>query len=109
MDGPRPCPWVSCRYSTFFDRPAKDGRRRLEVLGEVSSLKLDALADEWLESWDGCSPSCVLDVADEAAREEQPSDLEEVASALGMTPGAAEISLRRVLLKYKKMCQDDQG
>lgn len=108
MDGPRPCPWVSCRYSTFFDRPATDGRRRLEVLSEVSSLKLDALADEWLESWED-GPSCALDVADEAAREEQPSDLEEVASALGMTPGAAEISLRRVLLKYKKTCHDDQG
>lgn len=109
MDGPRPCPWVSCRHSTFFDRPHADGRRRLEVLSEVSSLKLDALGEEWLESWDDGSPSCALDVADEAAREEQPSDLEEVASALGMTPGAAEISLRRVLLKYKKTCQDDQG
>ncbi len=64
VDGPRPCPWVSCRYNLFLD-----------VL-QSSSLKLNFPDLEPHE----LGTSCALDVADAGG-----ATLERVGDALNMT------------------------
>jgi len=102
VKGPRPCPWVSCRYSTFFDQPHSDGRKRLRVLAEASSLKLDDLADNWLESWQSTRYSCVLDVADEAFDAGEHTDLSVISEALGTDPSNASTAFRRAAAKFRE-------
>lgn len=101
VKGPRPCPWVSCRYSTFFDLPHSDGKRRLKVLAESSSLKLDELSDSWLESWQSTRYSCVLDIADEAFDSGESTDLSVIAEATGLETGSASVILRRAASKFR--------
>lgn len=96
-DGPRPCPWISCKYSTFFDTPHSDGRKRLVVLKETSTLKIDKLADEWLDQWETCSYSCSLDAADDGPLE----DLEIIADSLGITVKNVATTYARALQKVR--------
>jgi len=49
-NGPRPCPWVSCRYNLYLD-----------VNSETGSLKIN-FPDR--EPWE-CQHSCALDIAEE--------------------------------------------
>lgn len=67
IDGPRPCPWVSCRYHLYVDAQPS-GTLKLNFPG-VSPDALDRLHD-----------SCALDVADRGH-----STLEVVAVALNLT------------------------
>jgi hypothetical protein len=62
-DGPRPCPWVGCRYHLWADVSLAGS---LKVAHDVDPMELE--------------DSCVLDVA---AR--FPRTLEEVADTLGLT------------------------
>ncbi len=48
-NGPRPCPWVSCRYNLYLD-----------VNNETGSIKVN-FPDQ--EPWE-CQHSCALDVAE---------------------------------------------
>lgn len=69
VDGPRPCPWISCRYSLFLDvKP--NGNIRLNFPGIETEV----------DGFDRMPASCVLDVADEGG-----GTLEAVGDALGIT------------------------
>lgn len=67
VDGPRPCPWVSCRYNLLVD--VKDNGAIKENLGPVENIDFEALGD-----------TCALDVADRGG-----DTLEAVGDMLGMT------------------------
>lgn len=53
IDGPRPCPWVGCRYHLLLDVTPKTGRIRLNQVNRA----LHELSD-----------TCALDVADRGAQ-----------------------------------------
>lgn len=83
MGGPRPCPWVGCRYHLF-----------LEVVNQGSAIRLPrglGVEPEMLE------PSCALDVADD-----EPKTLEEVAEYLGVTRERIRQVEDAALAKLKK-------
>jgi len=103
--GPRPCPWVSCKYSTFFDIPHSDGRKRLTVLKETSTLKLDELAEGWLESWESAPYSCVLDAADDGPMQES----EPIAEVLGIdTKNVNKIYFRARSEVERRVCMEER-
>ena len=62
-NGPRPCPYVTCRYSLFLDQEPKG--RRLKVIQEADSLDLDRITDQMLEEWMDGRPTCALDIAED--------------------------------------------
>lgn len=64
VDGPRPCPWVSCRYHLYLD------------VGMDGALKLNHLEREVWEM----DESCTLDVADRGGE-----TLDHVGQILGVT------------------------
>ena len=65
VDGPRPCPWVSCKYHLYLDISPKTG-----------SIKLN-FPD--IEPWEMVE-SCVLDIADRG-----PVTLEDVGRIMNLT------------------------
>lgn len=105
VDGPRPCPWVSCRfhilvetirYSPFGNK--RDQKRFLE--------KLEELVEEDLL---GMEDTCALDVADEG-----PQTLEAIGKMMGMTrervrqiETQALLRARRRGLELKTLMEDD--
>lgn len=95
--GPRPCPWVSCRYSTFFDIPHSDGKNRLKVLASCSVYQMDAIVDGWLESWQYAPYSCVLDATDDGRKG---SDV--VAETLGVREPVINTTVERSLRKLEE-------
>lgn len=85
LNGPRPCPWVSCRHHLY-----------LEVVNGGSAVRLPrglGVEPEMLE------PSCSLDVADGGA-----VTLEEVAEYLGVTRERVRQVEEMALTKYRKRC-----
>lgn len=73
VDGPRPCPWVSCRYNLLV-HTWKSGTINLLHGGQLrmtrhgtpedlahDEIKIDAAIERWHD--EGCE-SCALDVAD---------------------------------------------
>lgn len=72
------------------------------MLAEASSLKLDDLADNWLESWQSTRYSCVLDVADEAFDAGEHTDLSVISEALGTDPSNASTAFRRAAAKFRE-------
>ena len=84
MDGPRPCPWVSCRHHLFFD----------EVKGKTRP------------TWPGLEPhelpeTCSLDVAD---REE--INLADIGRLLNVTRERVRQIESRALAKLLKRIQE---
>jgi len=73
VKGPRPCPYVACRFNLFLDvKP--NGNIRLNFPGTAAA----GLAE--VDGFDRMPASCVLDVADEGG-----GTLEAVGDALGIT------------------------
>lgn len=54
VDGPRPCPWVSCRYHLYLD--VREGRRQI-LISNWPNIPPDEL--------ERMPATCALDVADE--------------------------------------------
>lgn len=84
VDGPRPCPWVRCKYHLLIDVKEKGG---LVVNFETGLRTLStrrSLDEEWLdaavERLDTMKHTCVLDVADQGEH-----TLEEVGELYGLT------------------------
>ena len=70
QDGPRPCPWVSCRhhlYLTVGKVSVRDGVPHLTL--NFGDVEVDTLKD-----------TCALDVADRGE-----ASFEEIATAMGIT------------------------
>lgn len=73
-DGPRPCPWVSCRQNLFLDVLGVNGARRIEdgaIRLNMPRLEPGEVPPEW---------SCALDVADRGGM-----GLEDIGDAIGVT------------------------
>jgi len=64
-DGPRPCPWIACRYHLFLEVSSRTGSLRLNVPGR--------------EVWE-LEETCALDVA-----ERGPATLEQIGQLLDLT------------------------
>lgn len=83
--GPRPCPWVGCRYHLF-----------LEMVNQGRAVRLPRGLDVEPET---LQPSCALDVADDG-----PVTLEEVAEFLGVTRERVRQVEDIALKKVHKRC-----
>lgn len=91
VDGPRPCPWVSCRHNMLLDR-AEVGYggavlrgSRLARLAQATDKEAAVMIEEWAEEVGNLSPSCALDLADDRG-----TSVEDIALALGITDKWAE-------------------
>lgn len=85
VDGPRPCPWASCRYNLGIVKIKNDGEPVVRELAE---------ADE----------SCALDVADDGNHY-----LEEVAELLGVSREHIRQIEERAVRKLKRRGQLGEG
>lgn len=84
-DGPRPCPWVRCKFNLYLDADeSKDGKIKLNFPGTFP--------------WDmPPTASCALDVVDEEGGEELA--LEEV----GMRVNLTRERVRQIELAFRKL------
>lgn len=82
-DGPRPCPWLSCRHHLFAPPASSTAptAAALDAMEELIFARLGAAA--------AGDPSCALDVVEEADEE---LTLDVIAATLGPSP----LSLARV-------------
>lgn len=88
VDGPRPCPFVSCKYHLYLDASPKTG-----------SLKIN-FPD--LEVWE-LKETCALDIADRQADvEEDTLTLEKIADLLNMTRERVRQILQKALNRAEK-------
>lgn len=96
-DGPRPCPWVSCRHHLFLD---------VQQNGSVT-LNFPDVA-RGVASWEGLPATCALDVADEGG-----STLERVAEMANVTRERIrqieERAVARVEKKAERLLGDFRG
>jgi hypothetical protein len=88
VDGPRPCPWVSCRYHLYLDVALGEGRA---VKGALRLNFPDADVDEIPET-------CALDVADRGGAQG-----EQLATLLNLTRRGAEKLGRRIEARLKRI------
>lgn len=65
VNGPRPCPWVSCRYHLLFDVTTA-GSVRVNLEGWERLFEQDD-ANMWAEAILSMDETCALDVADRGA------------------------------------------
>ncbi len=90
MDGPRPCPWVSCKFHLYLD-----------VNPETGSIKLN-FPD--LEVWE-MTETCALDVADRGG-----ITLEEVGEILNLTRERIRqvevLGLEKLQIEYEDLVGD---
>jgi len=88
--GPRPCPWVRCRYNLLIDVDAnggitlnvpKAGRARLSVKRTDSDEHFETASDEAVDAWFDGPPvaSCLIDELEDG------KTLEEIAGLLNLT------------------------
>lgn len=77
VDGPRPCPWVSCRYHLLVEVA---GGSRLRALGAAPAAGVATLVDQWVADLDELPESCALDCAEDGER-----TLDEVGVLVGLT------------------------
>lgn len=80
IDGPRPCPWMSCRHNLLIEVNEDTG-------GIYTTRNIEG--DEL--------PTCSLDVADEGGH-----DLAEVGEILGITFQATQVIESRALAKLRE-------
>lgn len=92
VDGPRPCPWISCRHHTY-----------LEVAPDTGSLMLPH-RDKW--PWE-LEQTCSLDVADAAAEERKPTKLRVVGEYLGISKERVRQLEVRLKVQLRAMADHD--
>ena len=82
IDGPRPCPYVGCKYHLFLD------------FTPLGSLKFNfGDADDALESM---QESCSLDVADRGGQ-----DMTKISQYINVTPARVQQEVAQALIKMK--------
>lgn len=82
-DGPRPCPWVECRYHLAIDRTSERwGAEVVTVSGR----------------FDWSRPTCALDCADDG-----PMSSRSVAAAMGLHRQAIQRIERRAMAKVRRL------
>jgi hypothetical protein len=90
VDGPRPCPWVGCRYhlrTPLRFEPATDGSGRVHV--RFMAAQAEDLS--WLD--DGDAPTCALDIAETVALSGEVASRKLLARLLGATRQAIQQQL----------------
>lgn len=85
VDGPRPCPWVACRYHLYLDVNSKTG-----------SLAIYKPASEVIDM----KESCALDVADAGGK-----TLEEIGAIFNCTRERVRQEEEIALYKYGKIVE----
>lgn len=81
VDGPLPCPWVSCRHHLYLDVNPQTGHIRLNFPGvDVADMQ----------------ETCSLDIADRVAADGGELGYRDLAPLLNMSFQAAEVSVLRV-------------
>ena len=94
QDGPRPCPWVSCRYHLALDvtmggsiriSPSlvdgdPRGTKRMRTLGEGEEFGVDEWLEEAAELVVNAEHTCSLDLSEQGGK-----TLDEVGAAMGLT------------------------
>jgi hypothetical protein len=78
-DGPRPCPWVACRYHLAIAEIALNGDVRL------------------VDEWDDGRPTCALDVADEGEHTQ-----EEIAALMSVSQQRVDQLERRAKARAQR-------
>ena len=95
-NGPRPCPWVSCRHHVALD-----------VNPKTNSVKMHKGVSEE-DDLTGTAGTCALDIADEG-----PHRLEQVADVLGVTRERVRQieakALRKLNIRTRSMFMDDDS
>ncbi len=98
-DGPRPCPWVSCKYHLFLDVVVKHASGALErEVVDINYPHLLAQLDDKGPDWD-LEESCALDVAD--AFEGVGMSHRRAAAYLGRVKGVAKAAERKLRAAVK--------
>lgn len=85
-DGPRPCPWVSCKHHLAVDTTD----------GGAARVRFPAIGEAWEEDaidWASVPDSCVLDVADRVSGGEE-IRLVDIAERMNLTITSAIEALR---------------
>lgn len=86
VDGPRPCPWVSCRYHLYLD---------VDPVKHNGSIKLN-FPDIDPDGMTGRLESCALDVAEDGA-----NGFERVAELMNVTREAVRLIENRATAKIR--------
>lgn len=114
IDGPRPCPWVSCSKHLLLDVAQVDGKRlrppSLRLNGRsAKGLRTGADAeavrvwtDEAVERLHTMAESCSLDVADEGRHH-----MREVARLLGVTRQRAVQEVEHARAHLVARCREE--
>lgn len=85
VDGPRPCPWVSCRHHLAIDVQSASSLTLYVPTDEEGNADLDVLPE-----------TCSLDVADRGEH-----TLEELGEVLGCTRENVRLRLERGLARFE--------
>jgi hypothetical protein len=107
IDGPRPCPWVSCKYHLLLDVKSnggltfnvrRPGEHGVKTVGRrrMRGAEADALAERALERLCEMPTSCALDVADEGG-----ATYERIGELLGLR----KQSVRLIQIGAKAKCK----
>lgn len=86
-EGPRPCPWVSCRHHLGL---------RVTALGEVRITFPD---DDGGVDIEGMKDTCSLDVAER----DGPMDTNEIGEVMGISPNRVAVIAERAMRKLGKL------
>ena len=88
LDGPRPCPWVSCRYHLGWEHR------------EIKRLMREGSLEEAVEAIACLPATCALDCAESGALSS-----EQVGPLVGVTRQAVDQILLRVVKKHRSTFQ----
>ena len=91
VDGPRPCPWVTCRMHLYTDVSPKSGSLKINFPGRSIEYTLHAMRD-----------TCALDVADRGG-----TTLEEVGELINVSMERARQIQEPALGKTREQVDDD--
>jgi hypothetical protein len=107
VDGPRPCPWVSCRYHLLVDvkpsgalllnvrTPGAHGTKTISRYG-LRGYDAEQMADRAAEHLNAMTSTCALDVADEGGAS---------FARIGRLLGLRKQSVQVIQLKAKAKCK----
>lgn len=105
MDGPRPCPFVSCRYHLAVDIVTQMGRPSIWVNGanreiypaRFADSRFDEFADMAAERVLAMGETCTLDIADEGGK-----TLEEVGALYSITRERVRQMEKKAIVRLRR-------
>lgn len=116
--GPRPCPWVSCRHHLLISVTTKGNRIRLNAPSQsrrptlsprASDAEAEVFSDQAVEMLAYMGESCALDVADEVAEAGIPIGKRRLGRLLRMTPNGALFEIDRAVRILRAAVDVDSG